>query len=293
MSEAIVVATTTSPMFSGDDRSRDDKAIDLWLHGRPESTQRAYRRDVVKLLTFVRKSIATITLADLQAFADSLTGAPVSRARTLNAVKSLLGFLCRAGVLPVNVGAALRIPKSRDTLADRILSRAETKKLLKVATDPRDYALVAYAYESGFRRAELRARHRDVAIGDGGDAFVTVVGKGGKTRTVRIRAATWALVAALRAPDVDGEAPLFPGRDRSRPLSASQIWRIVSGLGRKAKLPRAISPHFLRHSHASHALDRGAPIALVRDTLGHSSVAVTDRYLHARPKESSGKYLGL
>ncbi|HMG32742.1 MAG TPA: site-specific integrase [Blastocatellia bacterium] len=58
------------------------------------------------------------------------------------------------------------------------------------------------------------------------------------------------------------------------------------------ELERRYLPHWLRHAHASHSLDRGAPIHLVQTTLGLASVATTGRYLHARPTESSGKYLG-
>ncbi len=53
-----------------------------------------------------------------------------------------------------------------------------------------------------------------------------------------------------------------------------------------------VSPHWLRHAHASHALDRGASIHLVQQTLGHASVATTSRYLHTHPGDSSGRYLG-
>ncbi|MEP0755582.1 site-specific integrase [Trichocoleus sp. Lan] len=56
-------------------------------------------------------------------------------------------------------------------------------------------------------------------------------------------------------------------------------------------LKRKVSPHWLRHAHASHSLDRGAPIHLVQATLGHESVATTSRYLHARPNDSSSLYL--
>jgi len=54
-----------------------------------------------------------------------------------------------------------------------------------------------------------------------------------------------------------------------------------------------VSAHWLRHAHASHALDRGAPIHLVQATLGHASVATTGRYLHARPNDSSSRYLAV
>ena len=59
-----------------------------------------------------------------------------------------------------------------------------------------------------------------------------------------------------------------------------------------AGLPASVSAHWLRHAHASHSLERGAPIHLVQATLGHASVATTGRYLHARPSDSSARYLG-
>jgi integrase/recombinase XerD len=59
----------------------------------------------------------------------------------------------------------------------------------------------------------------------------------------------------------------------------------------RANLPREISPHWLRHSHASHSMDRGAPVHVVQQTLGHASLTTTTRYTHARPGDSSAKYL--
>ena len=74
-------------------------------------------------------------------------------------------------------------------------------------------------------------------------------------------------------------------------LDPAQTHRVVKAAAVRAGLPAAISAHWLRHAHASHALDRGAPIHLVQATLGHASVATTSRYLHARPSDSSSRYL--
>ncbi len=76
-----------------------------------------------------------------------------------------------------------------------------------------------------------------------------------------------------------------------RPLLPAQIFRIVKAAAQRASLPAGISPHWLRHAHASHALDRGAPISLVQATLDHTSVQTTGRYRHARPNDSSLRYL--
>ena len=69
--------------------------------------------------------------------------------------------------------------------------------------------------------------------------------------------------------------------------------RIVRQAAARASIDLAVSPHWMRHAHASHALDRGAPIHLVQATLGHASITTTGRYLHARPKDSSGRLLAL
>lgn len=269
---------------------RDDKLIELWLHGRSAHTQRAYRRDVGRLRAFIGKSLAELTLGDLQNFADSLAGRDSSRARTLNGCRSLLTFAERTGAIALNVGAALRVPKGRDGLADRILSSRETRKLLRAAETPRDAALLALLYFGGLRRAELRGlTWASAAEADDGGAFLTVLGKGAKTRTVRIPRDVWSMVAALRPADAPIEQPIFVGR--SGALDGSSIWRIVRGAAQRAGLKQPVSPHFLRHSHATHALERGAPLVLVKETLGHSSIATTDRYIHARPNESSGRFL--
>lgn len=120
---------------------------------------------------------------------------------------------------------------------------------------------------------------------------VTVHGKGGKTRHILLPPPIWRELIALRG-DAGAAAPLFRSQ-RGGHLHPSQVLRIVKAAARRAGLSGAQSPHWLRHAHASHALDRGAPIHLVQATLGHASVATTGRYTHARPTDSSARYLAL
>src|SRR5216683_6064564 len=95
--------------------SSDGQLVELWLHGRPPHTQRAYRADVDRFLAFVAVPLATVTLGDVQAFSDSLNGlAPSSRTRTLAAVKSLLAFGQRTGYLVLNVGAAVKLQQRKN-----------------------------------------------------------------------------------------------------------------------------------------------------------------------------------
>lgn len=269
----------------------DEQLIALWLHGRSKATQRAYRADVERFLAYVGKPVQGVKLGELQAFADSLEGlAPTSRARILSAVKSLLSFAERTGYTPLNIGAALRLPKLKNKLAERIVSEAAVQKMLALETNPRNHALLRLLYAAGLRVSEACGLcWRDLQErGDAGQ--ITVFGKGGKTRAILLTAETWAELIALRG-DAGAEMPVFRSRKGGAALDESQAWRIVKAAAKRAGLADSFSPHWLRHAHASHSIDRGAPISTVQSTLGHDSVATTSKYLHARPNDSSSRYL--
>lgn len=270
--------------------STDDQLVALWLHGRPERTREAYSADIADFRAFRCKPFTVVTLADLQAYADTLSHlAPASQSRKLSAIKSLLTFGWRTGCLPVNVGAALRLPTVKATLAERILSVEEVQRLMQCITDRRDQLLVKLLYIGGLRASEACGLSwRDLSPkGEGG--ILTLQGKGGKTRAVLLPAGLWRELKPLTmAPVLDG--PVFMSRTGTR-LDRSAVYRIVAAAARRAGISGKVGPHHLRHSHASHALDAGAPISLVRDTLGHASIQTTGKYLHARPGSSSALYL--
>ena len=114
-------------------------------------------------------------------------------------------------------------------------------------------------------------------------AQVTVFGKGGHTRHILLSVGTWEVLCGIRG-DPDEGQPLFLSRTGGG-LSVRQVQVIVRQAARRADVDKNVSPHWMRHAHASHALDRGAAVHLVHATLGHSSVATTGRYLRARPTE--------
>jgi integrase/recombinase XerD len=294
-------ATELTPLAAGlpaqpDPQPSDDRLIDLWLHGRSPHTARAYRGDVVRFLRGAGKPLALVTLSDLQQFSDSLhTLQPASRHRTLSAIKSLLGFGHRIGYLPFDVGRALRLPPVRSRLAERILTEADLHRILTLESHPRNRAILQLLYASGVRVSELCGLSwRDLQpAGDTGQ--ITVFGKGGLTRAIPLPASIWNSLTSLRRPGDAPVDPVFRSRKTKNGgvLRPEAVLRIVRRSARRAGIDLPVSPHWFRHAHASHALDRGAPLHLVQATLGHASIATTGRYLHARPNDSSSRYLPL
>ena len=270
----------------------DQHLIQLWLHGRSKHTQRAYRSDSKRLLDAVAKPLHHITLGDLQQLANTLLAEGLESTtvyRTLSAVKSLFSFGHRLGYLPFDVAAPLRLPALREKLAERILEETDVLKMIALENMPRNKAILLTFYAAGFRVAELCSLKWSDLQNRDKSGQITVFGKGSKTRTVLIPQTVWNALQALRG-EAGESAPVFRSRKKGH-LDESQVWRIVSKAAKRAGLEKAVSCHWLRHAHASHALDRGAPIHLVQATLGHTSIATTGKYLHARPTDSSANYL--
>jgi integrase/recombinase XerD len=270
----------------------DGQLVALWLSLKTSPhTRRAYGFEASRFLAFVQKPLASVTLTDLQAWMEALgQGSPASQNRALTAVKSLLSFAHQTGCLPFNVGIAVKLRPNRDALAQRILEESEVARLVEAAAPGRNRVMLKLLYVSGVRVSELCGLKWCDALPRQDAGQITVFGKGGKTRTVLLRPKVWQQLLFLRA-EVQAVDPIFPSRSGGGPLDPSQVRRIVYAAAKRAGLEQKVSPHWMRHAHASHALDRSAPIHLVQATLGHASVATTGRYLHARPNASSGEYL--
>lgn len=259
----------------------EEQFLALWLHGKKPKTAAWYRRESERFRTFLGKPLHLTYLSDFQAYMDTLDGMVSTRARRVAVIKAMFTFAYRIGYVRYNVGAVVRAPKPPNTLAERILDQQQVFAMLHaVRGNPRDHALLRVLYNGALRVSEVVGIRWKHLI----DRVVIVHGKGDKTRVVRLSQGTWDELQGLRPRGATAEDLVFD----MRPWNA---WDRVKRAARKAGLEAPVSPHFLRHAHATHALQRGSDITTVRDTLGHASIATTDRYLHARPGESSGDYL--
>jgi len=174
-------------------------------------------------------------------------------------------------------------------IAERIVDEADIQRLLALTTKPRDATLLRLAYVSGLRIAELSAlRWRCFAPRESG-AVLSVIGKGSRLRHIFLPEYIASAVATLRD-DATDSAPIFLSRHH-KPLSVNAMHTIVKQAARRAGLPPTFSMHWCRHAHASHAMDRGAPVHVVQQTLGHASLATTCRYVHCKPGASSAQFI--
>lgn len=282
------IVTTTNQVIVQQADS-DDQLIDLWLFGKSQHTQKTYRRSLDAFWRHTNyKDFRLVTLGDLQSYVDQICAyhkKPNSQQALINPIKSLLTFATKIGYLHFNVGAALRSPKVPNELAERILTEEEVIRLINVPDDARDRIMLRLLYNAGMRADEVR----NLQWKHFHDCIITIHGKGDKTRHVRLSQATCDELIAYGGHNATGF--IFPGRNDDSPLDASTIWRIAQRAAIKAGIEGNVSPHWLRHSHASHSLDRGATVAVVKETLGHQSVAVTSKYLHVKPEDSSSLYL--
>lgn len=268
----------------------DDGMVELWLGNyRSAHTRRRYAADARAFRAFAAKPLREVTVRDIQAFGASLAGSSGTTACRLSGVKSLIGLAHRLGYIPFDTAAPVQLPAVRDGLVERILTEFEVQQLLGLERRPRDGALLRLMYSAGLRISEVCGlRWRDfVERDDAGQ--ISVFGKGSKLRIILLPAPIWTRVVALRG-DAEPDDPVFRSR-KGGGLKPRQVHDIVKRAARRAKLPVSVSAHFLRHSHASHALDRGAPVHVVQTTLGHASLTTTTRYSHARPGDSSARYL--
>lgn len=262
--------------------------------GASEHTLRAYGLDLADLVGFLAGRGVTghdsITPRALRGWLGDLDERGLARStiqRRLSAARSFLKSLVHEGLLEVNPATGLRQRRSSRHLPG-VLSEAEVEALL-AAPDAstvggrRDRAILELMYSAGTRAAEtvsLDRAHLDLGRGVG-----RVLGKGRKERLVALgRFAVEAISDHLSDPErpapttAAGDA-LFLNRSGGR-LSTRSLETIVGKHALRARITRRATPHTLRHSFATHLLDRGADLRSVQELLGHEHLATTQIYTH-------------
>ena len=261
--------------------------------GLSDNSRAAYGRDLSKLAAYLQAAgverAEDVTRDRLMSFLVHLGDTGLSTrsvARHVSAVRGFFGFLLEDEFIELDPAETLRAP-SWGTKLPITLSLDEVEALIEAPDldhprGLRDRAMLEVLYATGIRVSELCG----LQLGDlREDAqFVLVQGKGSKQRLVPLGSkAMEALGAYLRhargaLPGSPGQA-LFPGPS-GRPLRRQTLWKIIRGHARDAGITKPLSPHKLRHSFATHLLERGADLRAVQALLGHADISTTQIYTH-------------
>jgi integrase/recombinase XerD len=256
------------------------------------NTVESYARDLAALAAFAEKrqlDPAALDRRELEAFVRSLMASglsPRSTARAVACVRGFYKFLAVEQRRESSPADDLRAPRAWAALP-KFLDLDEVDRLLAQpdVTTPRglrDKALISVLYATGLRVSELISlKLTNLHLREG---YLTCIGKGDKERIVPIgqEATEWAerYLADARPKLVPKPSPWLFVNARGGPLSRVGFWKLLKEYGLKAGIPRNISPHVLRHSFATHLLDRGADLRAIQMMLGHADLSTTQIYTH-------------
>ena len=257
------------------------------------NTLESYARDLSRLGAFAEsrgQALEAFERRDLEAFvrAQVTEGlAPRSVARLVACVRGFYKFLAAEQKLARNPADDLRSPRAWAALpkflsieeVDRLLAQPDTR----TPRGLRDKALIEVLYATGLRVSELVGlRAGDLNLEDG---YLTCIGKGDKQRMVPLGqdAVGW-----VRRYISEGRPAILKKRTstwlfvnaQGGALSRVGFWKVLKGHGQAAGLSRALSPHVLRHSFATHLLERGADLRMIQVMLGHADLSTTQIYTH-------------
>ncbi|MGQ9456291.1 MAG: site-specific tyrosine recombinase XerD [Armatimonadota bacterium] len=268
-----------------------------WLsveRGLSPNTLAAYARDLVQFAAFAESrgvkepdSVDEKFIVDFISTLERAQYTPASLARKISAIRGFFKFLLAERELEKNPLFVLRsykpprrLPKSLDVDdVSRLLSSPDTRSELGL----RDKAMLETLYATGLRVSELVS----LKIGDVDlkSRFLRCVGKGNKERLVPLGEIAVQYINSY----VEGPRNRLIGRkgseylfltEQGRPMSRVMFWKIVKKYARIAGITKEITPHTLRHSFATHLLERGADLRSLQEMLGHSSIATTQIYTH-------------
>jgi len=278
-----------------------DRAVDLFLdhvkveRGLSINTLDGYGRDLARLVRFLAARGTTradaVTPVDLTChlleLAEGLS--PRSRARALVAVRGLFRHLVAEHLIDADPTELIDAPKVVRRLPGVLGEEAVARLLAAPRRDAprglRDAAMLELLYATGIRVSELVG----LPVGDTNlnAGFVRVTGKGKKTRLVPLgqaaREAVERYLGEVRPAWARPDEPALFVTPRGRRMTRQGFWKLLRGYARAAgvRLPAGgVSPHKLRHSFATHLLERGADLRAVQAMLGHADIATTEVYTH-------------
>jgi len=277
-----------------------DALLDQFLHylivekGLSKNTIEGYGHGLTRFFTYLKEKkieeVREIGKLEVQGFLLTLRRKHLntkSIVRDLAALRSFFRFLIQEGILQGNPAEDLETPKVAKTLPE-VLTLKEIERILeqpnlKTPLGIRDRAMLEILYATGMRVSELT--HLPVHQVNLEAGYVLLYGKGSKERVVPLGSESmrWVALYLKEAREIlakGKESPFLFVNRSGKGMSRQRFWKNLKDYARRAGLHKRISPHLLRHSFASHLLERGADLRSVQMMLGHVDISTTQIYTH-------------
>ena len=271
--------------------------------GFSDHTIKSYKNDINKFLNFLLerkielKEVSKIEIRDFLADQYDLGLSKKTIARRLASIKSLFKFLFNSSFVTKNPTLFLSTPKMSKKLPDFI----DEKMINELMNQPdlgsekglRDKAVLELFYSTGMRLSELISLN--ISSVDDKNNLIRVTGKGSKERLIpfgkraKFSIEKYLKKRALNWNSLNKEIPLFVNNKNER-VPRRTIQRRISNYIKMIASGKRLGPHTLRHTFATHLMDRGADIRAVGDLLGHSSLSSTQVYTHVKPERMKQVY---
>ncbi len=257
--------------------------------GYSHNTIEAYRRDLKGFFNFINKDWNDVTKEDVLSYLRELKKKNISQrssSRALSAFKTFFKYLILEGAIKVNPLSGIKGMRQTKFLPT-YLTIEEVEELLSLQdlsnpTGKRDKAILELMYATGLRASEIvELRMEDIELDEG---FIYVMGKGGKRRMVptgEIALKYLRIYLDVREEFLSGKGSNYVFLNYTgEPLTRQGLWKIIKKYGKKIGIADKLTPHTLRHSFATHLLERGADLRSIQIMLGHSRISTTQIYTH-------------
>ena len=284
MNEVVIYQPTNAGDLALVEQSTNDiQLVTMWAtkprKSQSQNTIEQYMRQGRAFLAEVGKPLQAINYQDLQKWQAGLTGSINTQRLKVNAIKSLFSFAHKLGYIRVNPGIMLEPPHHEETKHTKMLTEEQVVRLVNADLSDRDEAIIRVMYNSACRVSELvNLRWQDVIPTANGKAVLVIRGKGGKTRESGIKASAYVAMLKLKTEDSQPDDYIFQS-NRHQQMDRKTVNHLFKKLSKV--IGQDVTPHFMRHSHISHALEHGQNPVTVMNQAGHSSLQVTTGYAHA------------
>lgn len=272
----------------------DNQIISTWLADKSSKlTQKQYSGNIRQFINFVGCELAELKLEDLQGYIKMLEmkGYKPSTIKTkLTSVKSLFSFCYQVGYLTSNVGTLVKFKVNDYKLSDKLINHHDIKLMCDNSYYLRDKLIIQCLYGLGLRISEAIHIKWSDFYNDGNFINLTVTGKGNKQRTLLITHSLYSELLKLKKDNIEY---IFTAYDRPTPLTRQAVNIFLTKLQKKLGLETHITPHKFRHTHATTSIKNGCDLSLLQQSLGHSSIRVTEKYLNYRKNEGSIQFIDI